>query len=265
MPTTLARLEELRAEAIADDLAIEDRMLSWTEAQAAEYFESGGAAVPIESGAAAVPAPPAARRVTRLYALSDLHWDFVQNRKWLEGVADGSHMDDALVIAGDVTHKTDQFEDCLRTLKRKFGVVIFVPGNHDVWIRPDVGADFATSIDKLEWCLSVCERLGVQTGPTRVAGDGGAVWVVPLHSWYHHAFDGKSTAESLAESRKGFVDFNSCTWPRALEDEKAREKAWADRNLPSVEGRAYDAPVITASHFLPRPELMPPRKSWGRQ
>jgi hypothetical protein len=105
----------------------------------------------------------------------------------------------------------------------------------------------------------------VQTGPTRVAGDGGAVWVVPLHSWYHHAFDGKSTAESLAESRKGFVDFNSCTWPRALEDEKAREKAWADRNLPSVEGRAYDAPVITASHFLPRPELMPPRKSWGRQ
>ena len=26
----------------------------------------------------------------------------------------------------------------------------------------------------------------------------------------------------------------------------------------------YDAPVISCSHFVPRPELMPPRSNWGR-
>jgi hypothetical protein len=135
-----------------------------------------------------VPAKPvlaaaARRRVTRLYALSDLHWDFAENRKWLDKVSDGSHMDDAVVLAGDITHKMDQFEDCLRAFKRKFGVVIFVAGNHDLWIKPDVGGAFATSLDKLEWCHKTCERLGVRTTPTRIEGADGAVWVVPLASW----------------------------------------------------------------------------------
>jgi len=216
-----------------------------------------------------VPAKPvlaaaARRRVTRLYALSDLHWDFAENRKWLDKVSDGSHMDDAVVLAGDITHKMDQFEDCLRAFKRKFGVVIFVAGNHDLWIKPDVGGAFATSLDKLVWCHISCERLGVRTTPTRIEGADGAVWVVPLASWYTHTFDGHSTAESRDASRKGFVDFNSCVWPAHVDTDDL-ESLFAQMNTGVVEERSYDAPVITASHFLPRAELMPPRKSWGRK
>ena len=190
-------------------------------------------------------------RVTRLYAISDVHWDFKENRKWIAKVADGSHSDDVLVIAGDVTHKCEQFEDCLSTLKRKFGDVIFVPGNHDLWIRPDVDGTFHTSIEKLEWCLATCKRLGVRTEPTRLEGAGGAVWVVPLYSWYHFSFDGQSTPESRDLSRKGFTDYTSCTWPDGV-DTEALETYFADMNRPTIEGRTFDAPVITASHFLPR-------------
>jgi len=87
--------------------------------------------------------------------------------------------------------------------------------------------------------------------------------VVPLLGWYHHKFDGLSTPESLNASRKGFGDFTSCTWPDGIETETL-ESTFADMNQPWVDA-SYDAPVITASHFLPRPELMPPRKSWGRK
>jgi len=45
MPTH-ERLLELQAEAMADDVEIDERMASWSEAQAMAYFESGGAVVP---------------------------------------------------------------------------------------------------------------------------------------------------------------------------------------------------------------------------
>jgi 3',5'-cyclic AMP phosphodiesterase CpdA len=156
---------------------------------------NGSSGTPAAARSTPVPAAgaapgPSIARVTRLYAVSDIHWDFPENRGWLQNVADGAHKDDAVVLVGDITHKCELFEDCLRTFTRKFGVVIFVPGNHDLWIRPDVGAEFRTSIEKLEWCLAACNRLGVRTDPTRIEGTGGAVWVVPLFSWYHHLFDG---------------------------------------------------------------------------
>ena len=42
MVLTVAALEELRSEAFANDVPIEDAMCAWTEAEATEYFESGG-------------------------------------------------------------------------------------------------------------------------------------------------------------------------------------------------------------------------------
>ena len=46
-PLTLAELQDLRADAFADDIEIDfDRMKFWTEEQAIRFFSSGGAAVP---------------------------------------------------------------------------------------------------------------------------------------------------------------------------------------------------------------------------
>ena len=60
MPT-LERLVELRDEALADDLDIDDTMLAWSEAEAVAFFESGGTIVPAEkAGAAAAEAAEAA-------------------------------------------------------------------------------------------------------------------------------------------------------------------------------------------------------------
>ncbi|KAL1507860.1 hypothetical protein AB1Y20_007468 [Prymnesium parvum] len=43
MPLTLGQLEDIRADALADDMEIDlEKMARWTAAEAAEYFESGG-------------------------------------------------------------------------------------------------------------------------------------------------------------------------------------------------------------------------------
>ena len=45
MPT-LEELQAVQSECLADDLAIEDRMLQWNLDDARAYFESGGAVAP---------------------------------------------------------------------------------------------------------------------------------------------------------------------------------------------------------------------------
>ena len=42
MPLERSRLEELRSDAFAEDLEIDDEMLEWTEADARAFFETGG-------------------------------------------------------------------------------------------------------------------------------------------------------------------------------------------------------------------------------
>ena len=54
MPLTLEELQEIQADAMADDLEIDfDKMSLWSKEEATEYFESGGDVVPGEG-----PPPP---------------------------------------------------------------------------------------------------------------------------------------------------------------------------------------------------------------
>ena len=59
MPLTLEELQEIQADAMADDLEIDfDKMSLWSKDEATEYFESGGDVVP---GEGPPPPPPAAK------------------------------------------------------------------------------------------------------------------------------------------------------------------------------------------------------------
>ena len=47
MPLTLSELQDIQADAMADDVDIDlEKVSLWTAEQAVEYFESGGAAIP---------------------------------------------------------------------------------------------------------------------------------------------------------------------------------------------------------------------------
>lgn len=178
----------------------------------------------------------------RIYAISDLHTDFRENREALRRAMVHADRGDALIVAGDVADNVAVLRDTLEMLARGFGEVFFVPGNHEMWVR----GEERTSVDKFREVLRVCGQAGVRTAPMRVGG----AWVVPLFSWYHRSFDIR--CEGVEAELEAWSDLYFCRWP----DEVERvDRFFLEMNEPSV--RPYDAPVITFSHFVPRTELVP--------
>lgn len=183
------------------------------------------------------------RHVMRVYAISDLHTDFREHREALARAPMLGHADDALIVAGDIADNETVLRDTLELLASRFREVFFVPGNHELWVR----GESRDSVEKFRAVLHVCDQAGVRTGPARVGG----AWVVPLFAWYHESFDVRR--EGAADELEGWSDRYFCRWP----DEAQRpDRFFLAMNEPNV--RAYDAPVISFSHFVPRTELVPP-------
>lgn len=178
----------------------------------------------------------------RLYAISDLHADFRENRARLDLLPRGEHRGDALIVAGDVADRMEVLEDTLGLLRDRFREVFFVPGNHELWVRGDP----RDSVEKFHAVLDACTRLGVHTRPSRAAG----CWVVPLFSWYDASFDVDGLAAGA--DLDAWSDFYFCRWPDAVD---RPDEHFARLNEPNL--RPYDAPVVTFSHFVPRPDLVP--------
>jgi predicted phosphodiesterase len=178
----------------------------------------------------------------RIFAVSDLHADLRANREALERAPLDGHRGDALIVAGDVADREEVLRDVLGRLAERFREVFFVPGNHELWVRGEA----RDSMEKFRAVLDLCASLGVRTGPAR-AGDA---WVVPLFSWYHRDFDVRG--EGVEEELEAWSDHYFCRWPAGL---GRPDEAFLALNRPRV--HLYDAPVVTFSHFLPRPELLP--------
>lgn len=181
----------------------------------------------------------------RVFAISDLHTDFKENRLIVERLPGDTFNGDALIVAGDVADRLEVIEYTLALLRSKFRQVCYVPGNHELWVR-DGAYD---SIEKLRRVLETCRRIGVETSPVKMDG----VWVVPLLSWYDPAFDGDDDRD--AEELEGWADFYFCKWPAGLRDVC---RHFLDMNEANI--RRPDGPVISFSHFLPRRDLLPPRE-----
>jgi predicted phosphodiesterase len=178
----------------------------------------------------------------RIYAISDLHTDFRENRAALERAGLAGHRDDVLIVAGDIADNELVLRDTLEWLAGRFAEVFFVPGNHELWVR----GENRDSMEKFQAVLRICDQTGVRTGPARVGG----TWVVPLFSWYHPEFDVRG--EGVEEELEAWSDRYFCKWPAGM---GRIDEAFLRLNEPRV--RPYDAPVITFSHFVPRPELVP--------
>jgi len=183
----------------------------------------------------------------RIYAVSDLHADFRENRRLLERIPAGVHRRDALIVAGDVADQLPLVAEVLGELRERFAELFFVPGNHELWVRNEP----RDSVEKFHAVLAACARVGVRTAPARVGG----AWVVPLFAWYDNAFDVLGEADHA--SLEAWSDRYFCRWPPGPPPAELF-LAMNERHL-----RGYDAPVVSFSHFVPRTELLPAVK-WLR-
>ncbi len=179
----------------------------------------------------------------RIFALSDIHIDYEVNAKWIANLSCDEYQDDVLILAGDVTDTRRLLDWCLSTLAKRFYKVLFVPGNHDLWvIREDREKN---SLQKFDDICALVESIGASMQVFRHRG----ISIIPVLGWYDYSFGDPSE-----ELKSIWMDYRACRWPSGFtEKDVAAYFVAFNKKHSSVAGDK----VITYSHFLPRIDLMP--------
>ncbi|TXH69445.1 MAG: metallophosphoesterase [Lysobacteraceae bacterium] len=179
----------------------------------------------------------------RIFALSDLHVDYEANARWVRDLSRHDYQDDVLILAGDITHRLPLLQLTLSTLASCFEQVLFVPGNHDLWVFGEAGA--RTSLEKFEEVQALAESCGVSTRTFNKHG-----WsIVPLLSWYDYSFGPPSD-----DLKQMWADYRACRWPTGMGPAEATAHFLGLNRIEVPEGTAK---IISFSHFLPRLDLVP--------
>lgn len=98
----------------------------------------------------------------KLYAISDLHLDYRVNREALDEIPD--HREDWLITGGDLCTKGEHLRQALEVLCRKFAVVFWIPGNHELWSSSEPGSQHEFSGEaKYRYLVDICRGCGVHT------------------------------------------------------------------------------------------------------
>lgn len=179
----------------------------------------------------------------RIFALSDIHVDYEPNMTWVKDLSRFDFVDDLLILAGDVSHKRQLLDQCLSAVVRRFRHVLFVPGNHDLWVLGEPpGMD---SLEKFE----IVQKIAIECGANVKAIRLGQLLVVPLLGWYDYSFGKPEKA-----LRHAWTDFRACRWPAGYDAAEVASHFARMNSVPPLDGTSTR---ITVSHFLPRIDLIP--------
>jgi len=207
------------------------------------------------SGTSCADALDRAKWVTmQIYAISDLHTDYRDNFAQLEQLSRRDYADDAVVVAGDVSHSMEVLRRTFDVFLQRFRHVFFVPGNHELWTRNGAGTN---SIQKFEAVLGLCESMGIHTGAEVIGSGDDRVCVVPLFSWYTRPGEGGDTLyrerPSEQPSESVWADDYLIKWPQTAGFRPVQY--FLDLNAARV-AADYAVERISFSHFLPRQDLI---------
>lgn len=135
-----------------------------------------------------------ANSAPKLYAISDLHVAYDDNRKFLDSLCPETD-EDWLIVAGDTAERMADVEWALRTLTGRFAKVVWAPGNHELWTPRDDPIQLRGD-DRYRHLVDLCRSLGAATpeDPYPVwRGEGGPVTVAPLFLLYDYTFRPEGT------------------------------------------------------------------------
>lgn len=182
-------------------------------------------------------------RPMRIFALSDIHVDYAPNLEWVKGLSRFDFTNDLLILAGDVSHKRALLDQTLSAMTRRFKTVLFVPGNHDLWVQ---GED--PEVDSFSK-FAIVSKTAADCGATMKTVALGPWLIVPLLGWYDYSF-----GEPKDELGKAWVDYRACRWPRGFDVSEITEHFTRMNTAPADDDTRKR---ITVSHFLPRIDLVP--------
>ena len=171
----------------------------------------------------------------RVFAVSDIHADYPQNAAWLSSLSRQDYQRDLLILAGDVSDSLLLLGRTLTGLAERFAKVIYVPGNHELWVIRD--GKRLTSFEKFDKVCALAEERGVSTRSLHLP----QLSIVPLFGWYDYSF-----GEPGADLKEQWTDYFACHWPA---HHGAREIAShflaMNEPLPTLQSRT----VITSRIF----------------
>jgi 3',5'-cyclic AMP phosphodiesterase CpdA len=196
----------------------------------------------------------------KLWAVSDLHVGYAENRRVIEAMA--PHPEDWLVLGGDLGETVDHLRYVLGTLGPRFARLVWVPGNHELWSVP--GPEALRGEAKYQQLVALCQEHGVLTpeDPYEVFDDGTQRYLVaPLFTLYDYSFcpPGMSAAQALAWADDAGLQ---CADEQLLfPDPYPSRGAWCAARCAYSEARltrallTHEGPSLLIDHFPLLPEL----------
>ena len=135
----------------------------------------------------------------QLLAISDLHLSQASNKDAILKMSD--HGDDWLIIGGDISEKPELHEFLFKELNKRFGKIIWVPGNHDLWTEDARDQQIERGVDKYNLLVELSRSFGVITPedpfvewPEKLQDREGALIIAPLFLLYDYSFRPKSVS-----------------------------------------------------------------------
>jgi 3',5'-cyclic AMP phosphodiesterase CpdA len=197
-------------------------------------------------------APP---KAGRLLAISDLHVRHPENRRIVEELRPRSR-DSWLIVAGDVGAQVEDVEWALSRLRDRFAVVVWTPGNHELWTPPADPVDLRGE-QRYDHLVGLCRRLGVLTpeDPYPIwEGEGGPAAVVPLFVLYDYTFRPAGAGSQEEALRQAYEAGVVCTDERLLHpDPYPSREAWCHARIAACEHRLGELepalPTVLVNHF----------------
>jgi predicted phosphodiesterase len=181
--------------------------------------------------------------MTRIFAISDLHVDYRQNAQWVADLSRTDFTKDVLILAGDLSDSLERIERTIGALAERFRQVLYVPGNHDLWVLRD--RNVAHSFEKFDKVRAAVERGGASLDRYHT----GTTAIIPFLGWYDYSF-----GQPTEELKRRWMDFRACRWPEGTFEREVTDHFTA-MNEPVYQPR--NPVVISFSHFMPRLDLMP--------
>lgn len=178
----------------------------------------------------------------RIFACSDIHVDFENNLRWVNSLSNSDFKKDILILAGDITDDIVLLQKVLESLRERFLQLLYVPGNHDLWVCRNIGMN---TLEKFQLVKKIADNTGVSMKPLHF----NQLSIVPLFGWYDYSF-GQPSNEILLT----WMDYQACKWPKDFNETSitnyfiSMNEAYLDLN---------DRFIISFSHFVPRIDLLP--------
>lgn len=190
-----------------------------------------------------------------LFAVSDLHVGYAENREYTESLRPES-AEDWLIVAGDVAERFTEVARALHTLRSHFAKVIWVPGNHELW-TPKTDPVQSRGEERYRQLVELCRRIDVLTPEDPYAvwkGEGGPVAIAPLFVLYDYSFHPPGTSSKEAGLAYAYDTGVVCADEVLLHpDPYLTRDEWCAARVEETERRLAERPeglpTVLVNHF----------------